>query len=991
MSIRMRRLGLVGLFALLVSGLTTTAAPPAAAAVIPGFSDTLVASISSPTAIAFTSDGRMLITEKNGRLRVRTAAGALLTTAALDLSARLCTSSERGLLGVAVDPDPGTRAIYLYYTARGTSTACPTSTTGNPAGAPTNRVSRFVLGDNNVVDPASETILLDGIYTPAGNHNAGDVHVGKDGFLYVSTGDGGCDYAGNSGCGGANDAARDRNILNGKILRVERTTGAPAAGNPFLGTGSASCRLAPAPAGSICRETFAWGLRNPFRFAFDPDAAGTSFRINDVGQNVWEEIDTGLSGADYGWPLREGHCAQTGSATNCGTPTPAGMTDPLFDYNRDAGCGSITGGAFVPNGAWPASYDTAYVFADYVCGKVMTLTGGTSTDLATGLGGAVHLEFGPSGSTQALYYTTFVNGGEIHRISYTGTANRTPVAALTASPSSGAAPLTTTLNGSGSSDPDGDALTYLWTFGDGSPNATTSTPTLAHTYAAGTWTVSLQARDPAGAVSAPVSVTISSGNTAPVATIASPAAGATFSVGETFRLDGSATDAQDGTLPSARLSWTVLRVHDQHTHPFLGPVTGTGIDVVAPGPEDLAAAANSFLRISLTATDSGGVSTTVVRDFQPRKVAVTLATSPAGRTIVVNGLPVTGPTTVTSWAGFALQLSAAAQTDASGRPYGFNRWSDGSTVASRTWTTPSTAATMTASFSLRGLQGAYFDNQDFTGATVNRLDPTVGFSWGTAAPVSGIGADTYSVRWSGSVIPRYSQTYTFSTTSDDGVRLWVNGTRVIDAWTVHASRVDSGTITLTAGVAVPIVLEYFEGTGNAVAQLRWSSTSQAQELVPAERLRPFYAVNMQPVATPVHPGYAPDTGAVYGKRASGLSYGWNADNSSAMRDRNSALSPDQRYDTLAFLQLAPNSNARWELSVPNGTYSVRLVAGDPTAFGSTVRLLAENVLVVSGTTTSAQRWLDATATVTVTDRRLTLSNGTGAANNKLAFLEVRLL
>ncbi|WP_315098460.1 PQQ-dependent sugar dehydrogenase [uncultured Cellulomonas sp.] len=991
MSIRTHRPALVILLALLCAGVATTVAPPAAAAVIPGFSDTLVATVASPTAIAFTADGRMLITDKGGRLRVRTAAGTLLTAPALDLSSRLCVSSERGLLGVAVDPDPTTRAIYLFYTARGTSSACPTSTTGTPAGAPTNRVSRFVLGDTNVVDPASETILLDGIYTPAGNHNAGDLHVGKDGYLYVSTGDGGCDYAGNSGCGGANDASRDRNILNGKILRVERTTGAPAAGNPFLGAGTVSCRLAPGPAGSVCRETFAWGLRNPFRFAFDPDAAGTSFRINDVGQNAWEEIDAGVSGADYGWPAREGPCAQTGSSTDCGAPTPAGMTDPVFAYDRSAGCGSITGGAFVPDGLWPASYDAAYVYADYVCGKVMTLSGGTSTDLATGLGGAVHLEFGPSGSTQALYYTTFANGGEIRRITYTGTANRTPVAALTAAPSSGPAPLTTTLNGSGSSDPDGDPLTYLWTFGDGSAGATTSTPTVSHTYAAGTWTASLRVRDPSGSVSAPVTTTISSGNTAPVATIASPAAGATFSVGETFQLSGSATDAQDGTLAPSRLSWTILRVHDQHTHPFLGPVTGTGIDVVAPGPEDLAAAANSFLRVSLTATDSGGVSTTVVRDFQPRKVAVTLTTGPPGRTVVVNGLPVTGPTTVTSWAGFALQLSVPAQTDAAGRPYGFNRWSDGSTAASRTWTTPSTPTTLSAALTLRGLQGAYFDNQDLTGTTVNRLDPTVGFSWGTGAPVAGIGADTFSVRWSGAVIPRYSQTYTFSTTSDDGVRLWVNGTRVIDQWTTHSSRVDTGTIALTAGVPVPIVLEYFDATGSAVAQLRWSSSSQAQEIVPTDRLRPYYAVNMQPSGTPVPPGYAPDTGSVYGKRSSGLSYGWNASNSSAMRDRNSTLSPDQRYDTLAFLQLAPNTNARWELSVPNGTYSVRLVAGDPTSTGSTIRLLAEDVLVVSGTTTTAQRWLDATAEVTVTDRRLTISNGTGAANNKLSFVEVRLL
>ncbi|HEY8718106.1 MAG TPA: PQQ-dependent sugar dehydrogenase [Pengzhenrongella sp.] len=991
MLIRMRRAALLVLLAVLCSGLTATAAPPAAAAVIAGFSDTLVASVSSPTAIAFMPDGRMLITDKGGRLRVRTTAGTLLAASALDISSRICVGLERGLLGVAIDPDAATRAIYLFYTARGTNTTCPSSQTGNPVGAPVNRVSRFVLGDNNVVDPASETILLDGIYTPAGDHNAGDLNIGKDGYLYVTTGDGGCDYAGNSGCGGTNDASRDRNVLNGKILRVDRTTGAPAPGNPFLGTGSASCRLAPAAAGTICRETFAWGLRNPFRFAFDPDAVGTSFYIDDVGQNVWEEIDRGISGADYGWNAREGHCAQTGLATDCGAPTPAGMTDPIYDYSHAAGCGSITGGAFVPNGVWPAAYDDGYVFADYVCGKIMMLNGGTSTDLASGLGGAVHLEFGPYAGTQALYYTTFTNGGEIHRLTYTGSANRTPIAALTASPTSGLAPLTSTLNGSGSSDPDGDTLTYLWTFGDGSPGATTSAATVSHTYPAGTWTASLQVRDPAGAVSAPATATISSGNTAPSATIASPATGAVFTAGATYQLNGSATDAQDGTLAPSRLSWTIVRVHDQHTHPFLGPVTGTGITFTAPGPEDLAAAANSFLRISLTATDSGGVSTTVVRDFQPNKVAITLDTAPPGRQITVNGQSVTGPTTVTSWAGFALALAVPAQMDAAGRPYGFNRWSDGSSSATRTWTTPSAATTLTAALTLRGLQGAYFDNQDLTGATVNRLDSSIAFNWGMGAPVSGIGADTFSVRWSGAVIPRYSQTYTFATTSDDGVRLWVNGTRVIDQWTNHSSRVDTGTITLTSGVPVPIVLEYYDGTGNAVAQLRWSSTSQAQEVVPTDRLRPYYAVNMQPAGRPVPPGYAPDTGAVFAKRSSGLSYGWNADNSTATRDRDSTRSPDQRYDTLAFLQLSPNTNARWELSVPNGTYSVRLVAGDPTAFGSTIRLAAESVLVVSGTTTSAQPWLDATATVTVSDRRLTISNAAGAANNKLAFLEVRLL
>lgn len=839
----MRRVVQVVVGALVAAGLTVAVSPPAAAATVPsGFTDAKVADVASPTALAFTADGRMLIATQGGKLLVRTAAGTLLSTPALDLSSRLCTNAERGLLGVAVDPDPSTRAIYLFYTARGTSASCPTSQRSNPSGAPTNRVSRFVLGDDNTVDPSSETILLDGIYTVDGNHNAGDLEVGKDGYLYVTTGDASCDYAGDSGCAGRNDASRDRNILNGKVLRVVRTTGAPAPGNPFTGNGTASCRLAPAPAGTICQETFAWGLRNPFRFAFDPNASGTVFHINDVGQNVWEEIDRGTAGADYGWPVREGHCAQTGSASSCGAATPSGMTDPIHDYSHSTGCGSITGGAFVPNGAWPSTYDGTYLFADYVCGRIMSLKDGVRTNFATGLGGAVHLEFGPHAGGQALYYTTYTNGGEVRRIAYTGTANRVPTAAVTASPATGSAPLTTTLDGSGSSDPDGDALTYLWGFGDGSADATTTTPTVRHTYAAGSWTATLRVRDSKGATSEPVTVAISSGNTAPVVTMSSPASGATFTVGDTIRLQGSATDAQDGTLAGSRLSWTVIRVHDAHTHPFLGPVSGASTSFTAPGPEDLLAAGNSYLRVSLTATDSQGVSTTVTRDLQPRKVDVTLATSPAGRTLVVNGETFTGPTTLTSWAGYDLQIEVPEQTDAQGVPYVLQRWSDGSTSPTRTWRTPTSAATLTATFAQQtaqnGLLGTYFDNANLTGTSVTRVDPTINFRWGTGAPISGIGAETFSVRWTGTIVPRYSELYRFATTSDEGVRLWVDGRSVINKWTAHTEEVHTGTVTLTAGRPTSIRIEYYDNTGDATMQLRWWSESQPWQIVPADRLRP---------------------------------------------------------------------------------------------------------------------------------------------------------
>jgi glucose/arabinose dehydrogenase len=390
--------------------------------------DALVANIGGPTAIAFAPDGRLLITTQGGQLRVYQN-GNLLATPALDLSSRVCSNSERGLLGVAVDPDfTNNNFIYLYYTFNKSST-CPT---GQPTNAlnPVNRVARFILGSNNIVIPGSEIVLVDNILSPNGNHNGGDLQFGKDGFLYIGVGDGGADYAGDSGSAGANDAARDRHVLLGKVLRITRDGNIPST-NPFQGANSARCNTAGMTmAGNWCQETFAWGLRNPFRLAFDPNAAGTRFFINDVGQGAWEEIDEGSPGADYGWNIREGPCVN-GSTTNCG-PQPAGLTNPIFAYQHTGDCGasgvagnSITGGAFVPRGVWPPQFEGAYLFGEFVCGKIFQLSPNgagsfTASEFATGLGSssAVTMIFGPHQNTQALYYTTFAGGGQVRRISF---------------------------------------------------------------------------------------------------------------------------------------------------------------------------------------------------------------------------------------------------------------------------------------------------------------------------------------------------------------------------------------------------------------------------------------------------------------------------------------------------------------------------------------------------------------------------------------------
>ena len=546
-----------------VVAMAALSVPSAATAAVPaGFTDSLVASVSAPTALAFAPDGRLLVTSQSGALRV-IQDGTLVGTPALDFGSGICTDSERGLLGLATDPAfAANHFIYLYYTAA-TASGCM------------NRVSRFVLSNDNVVDPASESILIN-IPSPGCCHNGGDLHFGKDGYLYVSVGDG--------TLGG-----RDPSVLLGKILRVTSDGGIPA-DNPFLGADRARCHGTGRPdPGEVCQETYSLGLRNPFRIAFDPNASGTRFYINDVGQDTWEEIDAGRAGADYGWNVREGFCA-TGSTTDCGPP-PAGMTNPIFAYAHANGCDAITAGAFVPTGVWPAAYDGSYLFSDYLCGKIWQLvpsgSGFTASEFAIdlGSGGPITMMFGPAGQTQALYYTTYANGGQVRRIESTQQPNHAPTAAVTADVTSGAAPLTVHFDGTGSADPDaGDTLTYIWDFGDGTAATETTTATVSHVYAdVGTFTATLQVRDNHGASSALASLQITSSaiaeNHAPTASITADVTAGPSPL--TVGFNGSASsdpdagdtltyiwDFGDGTASSETTVATV-------THVYLAPGTFT--------------------------------------------------------------------------------------------------------------------------------------------------------------------------------------------------------------------------------------------------------------------------------------------------------------------------------------------------------------------------------------------------------------------------------
>ncbi|MBF2028658.1 MAG: hypothetical protein IGS48_18155 [Oscillatoriales cyanobacterium C42_A2020_001] len=135
-----------------------------------------------------------------------------------------------------------------------------------------------------------------------------------------------------------------------------------------------------------------------------------------------------------------------------------------------------------------------------------------------------------------------------------------------------------------------------------------------------------------------------------------------------------------------------------------------------------------------------------------------------------------------------------------------------------------------------GLRGEYYDNSDLTNLKLTRTDGTVNFSWGTGSPHSAIAANTFSTRWTGQVQPSTSGTYTFFTQSDDGVRLWVNGTQLINNWTTGGYRERSGSIPLIAGQKYDIKLEYYENTNSATARLLWSGPSVSKQAIAQTQL-----------------------------------------------------------------------------------------------------------------------------------------------------------
>lgn len=775
-----------------------------------------VSGLQFPTAFARLPDGRLLITEKSGQVRVFKN-GALLPTPFIDLSARVNTHQDRGLLSIAVDPDfEANGLVYLAYTYDDDDV--------DDTGPKTARVARYTaVGDT--ASPASEFILLgtvvgstcnafpsgtDCIPSESASHTVGDMKFAPDGTLFVTTGDGARFDAVDD------DALRalDLDSLAGKVLRITRT-GQGLSTNPFWN----------GQAGANRSKVWAYGLRNPYRFNLRPEN-GVPY-LGDVGWTTYEEVNAATAGANLGWPCYEGPFRQPGYEPKAVCQAlyargPSAVRMPLYHWDRTLGS-TATGGTFYTGTLYPSSWHGVYFFGDYSRRWISALrvdendnlVPGSVTSFATDLGPLVDIELGPDGQ---LYYIEIM-AGQLRRIRYTA-GNTPPTAMASATPLEGYPPMLVRFSSAGSMDPDGDALQYTWDFGDGSP--TSNLPHPEHTYRTpGSFTARLTVNDGRGGSNS-ATVRLSAGNRAPVPTITSPSSSFLFKVGDVVSYSGSARDPEDGDIPASRLAWNLTLHHcsgtNCHTHPYTSSTGASGSFTVTDHGDEI------FFEITLTATDSSGLTGSATVMLHPQTVQLTLQSSPPGLQLVFDGTLEAAPLTRTAIAGSSHTLIAPS-------PQGgnvFSTWSDGG-AREHVILAGTANATYTATFTpsdpdacpVGQYRAEYFNNPHLRppAALVRCEAAPLSYHWGSGSPAAGIQSNNFSVRWTG----RFNfaaGSYIFTAQANDGVRVYVDGTRIIDAWVYQTTTTYRASRTLAAGEH-QVIMEYNELTGIAVARLWW--------------------------------------------------------------------------------------------------------------------------------------------------------------------------
>ena len=357
---------------------TTTAPAPPPDVGDPSVSSERVTTVDGPVDLAVRPDDTALyLVEQGGRL-IRHDPATDESSTVLDLGGRLSDGNEQGFLGVAFAPSGD--LAYVNFTDRAGETV----------------IAEFAVGPEGGFDSGSEREILR-VVQPSSNHNAGDLEFGSDGMLYIPLGDGGSS-------GDPQRFASDPRSLLGSVLRIDPT---PSGDRPYT--------IPPdnpfADGGEGAPEVWSWGLRNPWKIAFDP--VTDDLWIADVGQNEFEEVNrvapTGELGA--GWGVNFGWSAFEGTAPFNADVSGEGTTPPVLTYGRDDGC-SISGGVPYRGAAIP-ELEPAYVYSDFCGGRIwaLDLAGGRVLTLLTGFDQVTAVRAGPDDELYVLEHS-----GGVHRL-----------------------------------------------------------------------------------------------------------------------------------------------------------------------------------------------------------------------------------------------------------------------------------------------------------------------------------------------------------------------------------------------------------------------------------------------------------------------------------------------------------------------------------------------------------------------------------------------
>ncbi|WP_235632010.1 PQQ-dependent sugar dehydrogenase [Mycolicibacterium rutilum] len=617
----------------------------------------VVGGLTEPTDFAFLpADGdsdtvdRIFITEKSGTIKVYNPSDGTVTT--LTTLPTVTADGERGLVGIEVDPQfwtigaEGYHTIYVAYTGADNF----------------DRLSKLRL-DPDTLGYQSEQELL--VSTELGNnfHHGGELQFDPQGeYLYWAVGD-----------NTEGDNAQDLSNIHGKILRLDRNGEAPST-NPYFNTPGA------------IKQIYATGFRNPFRFTFTPNG---KLLVADVGEAEWEELNVVTPGGNYGWPSEEGEC------DDCE------YVNPIYAYPHSAppaNAGSITAVLVYTGTTLPDEYRNKVYIADYSVGWIKELTFDqeftsliSERTFDSKAGTTVKLDQSPDGNI----YQLNIYPGQLSVIRPSG-GNRGPTAVITASPTSGAgSELTVNFSADQSTDPDGDQLQYRWTFGDGRTSEEVN-PTIKFTNTTGAYTaynVTLTVTDGDKTSTATQRVVV--GSTAPTATIKDTLP-AKYDAGDTITFEAEGFDLEDGALPPEAYKWTVVFHHAEHTHPFRDNIIGTSGSVTIPRTRDQLG--NTFYRVSLTVTDSSGLSTTTFKDIHPNTVELTFTASHPDAAFTVDGVRYVGSHVIEdAVVGVERVVSAPSPQAADGGQLVYVGWSDG-LGQSHTITTPEDATEYTVTY-----------------------------------------------------------------------------------------------------------------------------------------------------------------------------------------------------------------------------------------------------------------------------------------------------